>query len=708
MMTQDARPAEELLLPRLREDLRIQEGIRDIDGHRTWTMFDPLRNRYFQLTERDFNLISCWYLVKSPAVISAMAERHFPIDLEDINEFLQFLVRAELVEASEGIRKRLFNLDVMREQGLWQALLHAYLSFRIPLVHPDKLLNWLYPRIRFVFSYAFLRISLLVGLVGMFLIARQWDTFSASFSWFFNPGNMLVFFACLAMVKVIHEFGHGLMCRHFGLRVPTMGVAFLVMWPVLYTDASDAWRLQSKRQRALISFAGVMTETVLVCYAMFAWVFVPDGIVRGMLFSIITTVWVTSIAVNLNPVMRFDGYYFFSDILNIPNLQDRSFALAKWKLRNWLFDAGLQAPEPVSPGVLKIMLGYAYFVWIYRFFLFLGIAVLVYHYFFKALGIFLFGVEMWWFIMRPIFNEASQWGGLWRMMAGRRKKVFSWGAVALLVIFCFPWRSDLRLPAQIMDADMMRMFPARDAMVESVHVRDGQHVASGQLLMTMQAPELDYLVHQSEQDILVLESALARYSSAGHADERLVMEQDLLRAKSQHSALLQEREKLQVRAPFAGWVRDMDASLRSGRWVGHDSRLMTLVGGKRSRAQAWVQEGDLSSLPEKASAIFYSERPVGLGRVKLTLASVEKAASVSLDSPYQASVYGGDLPVRPDRDGRLVPEIALYRLELVAVDQDIQPGQVTRGWVTLEGNRRTLIGRLMRLVVGTIVRESGF
>lgn len=708
-MNAAAAPADEdLLLPPLREDLRIQEGIRDIDGHRTWTLFDPVRNRYFQLTERDFHLIACWHLRTLSQIARAMAERHFPVDREYVNDFVRFLVGAELVMAANAaVRNRLAQVSMRRTHSAWQRLLHAYLSFRIPLLHPDRLLNWLYPRLRFVFSYAFLRLSLLAGLVGAVLIARQWDTFVASFSWLFNAQNMLVFLACLAAVKIIHEFGHALMCRHFGLRVPTMGVAFLVMWPVLYTDASDAWRLQSRRQRALISFAGVLTETLLVCYAMLAWVFVPDGLLRSMLFSVITTVWVTSLVVNLNPVMRFDGYYFFSDLLNIPNLQDRSFALARWRLRQWLFGVEAPAPEALRPEVRRFMIGFAFVVWIYRFFLFLGVALLVYHFFFKALGIFLFGVEIWWFIMRPILSETSQWGGFWHVMADRRKQRFRWLALAVVLVLIFPWRTDLRLPAQLMDAEVLRLFPVREARVEAVLVGDGERVTAGQPLLRLHSPELEHQLRLAQLEVQALESMASRHgAAAGYAEERLVLEQDLARARSQLQALQDERERLQLRAPFAGVVRDLEPTLRPGRWVSRDMRLLSLAGGRRARVVAWVEEDELAALPDKAVGRFYPERG-GLGAVAVTLRSVERAPLPALDSPYQASIYGGQLPIRQDHNGRLVPEVTLYRVELVP-EQALATPQVRRGWVNVEGRRRTLLGRLTRLVAGTLLRESGF
>lgn len=707
------RPAEERPFHALREDLQIHEGMRDLDGHRTWTLLDPLRNRYFQLTERDFNLVSCWALGNVADVCRWMTENSLPVRAEDVEEFQEFLMRSELLVATEGLRRRLFQLSTMREMSPWKRALHTYLSLRLPLLHPDALLDSLYPRLRFLFSPVFLRLTALVGLVGFCLILRQWESFAATLSWFFNPENLLVFFATLVGVKVLHEFGHALMCKHFGLRVPTMGVAFLVMWPVLYTDASDAWRLTSRRQRALISAGGVITESLLVCYAMLAWVFLPDGVLRSVLFSVITTVWVSSLLVNFNPVMKFDGYYFASDLLNIPNLQDRSFAFGRWKLREWLFGSKLSAPEAVRPDIQRFLIGFAFFVWVYRFFMFLGIALLVYHFFFKALGIFLFAVELWWFILRPILAETSQWRGMWSGMTLGRRRWYLGAAALGAIVLVFPWRPDLRLPAEASDAEILRVFPVRDGYIESVLVKDGQSVAAGQLLAVMKSPELENQLGQARREVAAIENALDRFSSDGFSDDMRVRSQDLVRARSQLQALTQEHERMQMRAAFAGVVRDIDVALfPAGRWMSRDSRLLTLVGGRRPKVVAWVGEGDLAAVPDATEGRFYPERPIAPVAREFRLVSIEKAAMTSLASPYQASVYGGQLAVRPDQEGRLLPEVALFKLEFEAIGDD-EAGKevapvVARGWISVEGRRRTLLGRMARAVAGTLLRESGF
>jgi len=148
----------------------------------------------------------------------------------------------------------------------------------------------------------------------------------------------------LFFVKMLHELGHAYTARHYGLRVPTMGLAFLIFWPMFYTDNSDAWKLRKRTSRMAIAGAGTLVELGLAVPATFLWSFLPDGPLRSACFLIAATTWISSLLINLNPFLRFDGYYLLSDFLNVPNLQARAFALGKWHLRRFL--AGIESPCP--------------------------------------------------------------------------------------------------------------------------------------------------------------------------------------------------------------------------------------------------------------------------------------------------------------------------------------------------------------------------
>ena len=139
--------------------------------------------------------------------------------------------------------------------------------------------------------------------------------------------------------------------------------------------------------------AGILVELAIAAWATLAWTLLPDGPLRGSMLLVATTTWVSTLLVNASPFMRFDGYFLLSDMIGVPNLHERSFALAKQLLRKALF--GYEDPDP-EPGLgqktKRAMMIFAVATWTYRLVLFLGIAVVVYNLFFKHLGIFRFAV----------------------------------------------------------------------------------------------------------------------------------------------------------------------------------------------------------------------------------------------------------------------------------------------------------------------------
>lgn len=699
-------------LPPLRDDLRIWPGGRDYTGMPVWIVHDPVRHRFFQLGEREFFLLSAWE-DSTPADIIVEADFEVPITAEEIKEFIDFLLQAELLRASTpGISDRLRAIGKAREMVWWKQLVHKYLFFRIPLIKPDRLLSFLHRRGSLLFSNVFLAVTILFGVVGAYLTLRQWGTFLSGFSDLFTANGSIVFVATLVVIKVMHELGHGLMARHFGLRVPSMGVAFMVMWPILYTDASDAWRLTSRKRKALVSSAGIITESLIMCYALFLWAVLPEGLARSVAFSAVTTVWVGSLLVNLNPVMKFDGYYLLSDLLNMPNLQDRSFVLAKWRLRSWVLGVVESCPEEdVGDGLSRFMIGYAFFVWLYRLVLFLGIALLVYHFFFKALGIVLFLIEIWWFIVGPIWREVSRWPA--RRVPVKYRRFWGGALAVVLFVLLFPFRPNLQLPAILMDADLARVYLRRDAIVEQVHVMEGQKVVEGQLLMSLSSPELEYQLASARLDVLRIENAIIRRSSDSSLYEsRLVLESELERAQTTLSALEQQKGELDVRAASSGRIVDLKPSLRVGMVMGREMHLFSLAQRRHVKALAWANEQQAEFLTTGQQALFYPEEQSIRAYWHLNLSGIDRAPVKQLDPPYQASQFGGEVATLQGEGGGLVPVSGVYKVnfseEVGKVEAGMIPDRVLRGSIVVHGKRQPYLIRFFYWSAGIFIRESGF
>ena len=406
-------------LPPLREDIRLLPGPVARDGAPTWTLYDPAMHRYLQIGRREFEILVRWGL-GTPALIaeSVSGSTTLPVTEADVLEVLRFAQRGRLVQASGPLAAKALAAEAAALRlSPWMWLLKNYLFVRVRLINPDRLLGLGVRALGFVFTPGFVSVLAGLALLGLYLIGRQWENYTHSFMHLFSLEGAAEVAVALAFAKAVHEIGHGMMAKYLGCRVPGMGVALLVLWPMLWTDVTDAWRLTKRHERLLIDAAGVMAELALAVVAALAWSILPDGPSRSAAFLLSGSTWLITLAVNASPLMRFDGYFFLSDWLEEPNLQERSFALARWWLREVLFGLGDPAPEEMRVGRRRLMIVYAVACWLYRLGLFLGIAVLVYHLAFKLLGLFLMAVEVGWFVVRPILTELAVWAR--RVRGGR-------------------------------------------------------------------------------------------------------------------------------------------------------------------------------------------------------------------------------------------------------------------------------------------------
>ena len=458
-------PKQDVVLPPLREDLRLIAGASAADGSPTWVIVDPVRGKYFQIGWAAYQILSRWSGRSAQAILSQIhADTTCRATTQDIDDLLRFLYGNHLMRDPPQGGYRAYAEQAEAARPAWVIwLVHHYLFFQIPLVRPDRFLRATLPFVDWLFSRAVAWAIGGIGLIGLYLVSRQWDTFTATVLHFFTPRGLALYVLCLAIVKVFHELGHAYTATRYGCRVPTMGIAMVVMVPMLYSDTSDAWKLTSRRQRAAIGAAGMVVECALAALAIFAWNFLDDGVARSLVFIVATTSLMVGAAINLSPLMRFDGYYVLSDWLGIPNLQDRAFAFGRWQLRRLLFGLDMPMPEPVTAAQRRFLVCFAWGVWAYRFMLFLGIALMVYHYFFKLLGLILFAIEIGWFIVLPMVGELKIWWTLRGEIRRRAGVALRRGAGLCHAVLFVPWSDRISLPAVLESTPHATIYaPARE------------------------------------------------------------------------------------------------------------------------------------------------------------------------------------------------------------------------------------------------------
>ncbi|MGW8392720.1 HlyD family efflux transporter periplasmic adaptor subunit [Pseudoduganella sp. HUAS MS19] len=698
-----------LRLPPLRQELSIAVGPRLADGQPSWTLHDPVRNLFFQLDWPSFEMLSRWGL-QEPQALLEQINRDTTLQLEagDLERLLTFLGNQQLLQPARGAAT---ELAAMRDhqRGSWHEwLLHNYLFFRIPLVKPDRWLDNITPQLAFLFSPLFRWLTLAAGLFGLAGAYREWDRFTATLLDTLSWQGALLYGCAVTFAKVCHELGHALTAKRYGCRVPTMGVAFLVMWPVAYTDTNEVWKLPRRGQRLAVAGAGIVTELTIAAWATLAWVWLPDGAPKQVAFLLSTTTWISTLAINASPFMRFDGYFLLSDYLGIPNLHHRAFALARWDLRERLFALGEPVPETFSPRLQRGLILFAWLVWIYRLVVFFGIAVLVYHFFIKAVGILLFLVEISWFVALPVWRELQAWRTRWRVLRHSRRARRSAVIFGLMAaLFLIPWPNRVQTSGLLQPSQRLALYAPRNAAIEALPVKNGEQVMAGMPLLRLSTPELALreVETSARQDTLSWQSAAAGLDSASRKDWQILHDQ-LVYANAESATVSADLQRYRPVAPNAGVLVDIDPDLRPGDWLKGQEYLGSLVAPGRWQVVTYVDEESVRRIAKGDRALFIAEGMSG-PIVQLSVSSIDRDASRTLGEPELAALFGGDVLVR-EKNGALYPEQAVYRV-LLDADAKLPPTSPEwRGHVAIAGQWETPALRFLRTAASVAWREAGF
>lgn len=696
-----------MALPALREELDLFAGPQQANGHPSWVLQDPVRQQFFRIDWLTFEILSRWSLNDPAAIIHAI-ERDTPLDVDasDLEKTIRFLSDQQLLrpEGFDAIGK-MAERKRAGQSSWWQWLIHHYLFFRVPLVRPDRWLERWLPVANLFFSRRFLALTGGALLLGLYQVSRQWDHFSA-FLWdTLSLEGLASYGVALFLVKLLHELGHAFAVKRNGGRVPTMGVAFLVMCPMAYTDTNEAWRLSDRWQRLQVSAAGIVTEGIIAAWATLAWAFLPDGALRSSMFFLAAISWGISLLLNASPFMRFDGYFILCDALDMPNLHQRSFALARWRMREWLFALKEKPPEIFSSLQHKAMLAMAFTTWVYRLVLFLGIAFMVYHMFTKLLGTLLFCIEIYWFIWFPVRAEHKAW---WErkqaIQASRRSRWSALLTLLALLLMAVPLPTPLAVTALLKPGQVWPIHSPGPAFVEAMHVQDGQDVAAGQALVTLQAPDIQLQLQTSQARWQSTHWKSATASVPDANGNPLALSQSQLSAA--HADLHRASEQAALykpTAPFAGRFTLSDPDMARGQWLDKREKIGVLIGPGPWRIETWLDEAQVRRIHLGMQAHFLTP---GMGQPVLAhVVQIDADSSRTLEDGQLTAAHGGHLVVR-EQSGQWWPEQAVYKVTLQS--ENITPSALTsvqRGSLSILAEPQSLAASYARHALSVLIRE---
>ncbi|BBH45645.1 HlyD family efflux transporter periplasmic adaptor subunit [Pseudomonas sp. KU43P] len=691
----------DLPLPPLREDLRLCEAADNPEGEPAWMIHDTVVNRFYRIGWLEFECLLRWG--QTPRQVSEQVSRDSALkpDVEQVLALRAFLEQHHLLRPGPEQLARLQATSEARTWSSWRWWLHHYLFFRIPLLRPQAALQHLAKALGWLFHPLTGVLVVTLTLVGLVLVMQQWDSFTHAVVESFSTEGLFSFALALVVAKTLHELGHALVATRLGLRVGHMGVAFLVLWPMLYTDTGESWKLKRAHQRLAIASAGIVTELSLAGLATLGWALCDDGALRNALLYLATTSWVLSLALNASPFMRFDGYFILSDLLDFPNLHERASAMARVALRRNLLGLNEAWPEPFPVGQRRLLVAFAFATWLYRLVLFLGIAVAVYLFFFKLLGIVLFMVELAWFIALPVKRELSHWWQQRASIPGQRKRLFYLGLGLLAVALAVPWHNQVDAVGVARAEHQLRVYTPYPARLKSLH-GSGQ-VKAGEVLAVLDEPDLDSRLRSSEASARSYQARLSGLLAdpAGLAEDAATQQRLSVQNEEARSAR-REIARLNLQAPFAGNWLDVDRDLQPGQWLNRQEPLGILIDPSHWQVDAYVAQDQVHHLAVGNPVKFYPEGQATALHGKVLAIGSTRAGQLA--HRMLSSHFGGPVPTSGQS---LTPNVALFQV-LIALDDPLASVRETRGKLQIEGERRSVLGELGKWLLGVGLRESGF
>jgi len=310
------------------------------------------------------------------------------------------------------------------------------LAIRIPLWDPDRFLERTWPLLRPLTGIFGGLVYLLVVVLGGLSAAAHWQELTADVSdRLLAAHNLVLLWLCFPVVKLLHELGHAYATKAGGGEVHDIGVLFLVFTPIPYVDATAATGFRSSWRRTLVGAAGMLTELFIASLAMLFWAAAEPGLARAIAFDVMFIAGVSTVVFNGNPLLRFDGYYILSDLIEIPNLAQRGMQYWRSLIESRLFRIKPLDPPVLSPGERAWFLVYTPAAFVYRIFVLIAIVTYVASvWFFIGVLLAIWGAVA--MVVMPLLRAAGYVLSLPRQGRARQRALtVTFASLALIMLF---------------------------------------------------------------------------------------------------------------------------------------------------------------------------------------------------------------------------------------------------------------------------------
>ena len=692
----------------LRADLLISPQL--FYGQLCFVIKDPVTLRYFRLQPVEHFLIKQFDGKRTARDLLGILQQQFPetqLTVQDVLRFVGMLHEAHLLVGeglghAEWLTKR--RAAAKRKRVL--ELAQNFLFFKVPVFHPDRLLKAMDDTIgKMIFHPATGVASILLVLLALWNVLMNTDRLANLPYNLLSVQNLFILYCVFIVTKIFHEFGHGLGAKHFGGEVSNMGVMLFIVTPSFYCDTSDAWMIPSRAARLWINAGGIVVELVIAALATFVWLYTPtDGLLNQISLNVMISCSVATLFFNANPLLRYDGYYFLADLLEIPNLMTKGRQLVGCYLQKYML--GMKPEMPPDQKRATWLVSYALASAVYRWFVMFGIITLLCYFFDQyglgPIGIFLAVLYVALTVLWPL-GKTMQF--LWKQRWDIRKRLTYMGGAAmagvavLLLIAVMPWRFSIREPLVVLSQQDEPVFVSTPGYVESVQHDTGELVHAGTPILTLRDPSLQSLLDQAVSQ-RQQESIRARNAADKNQPGAIDAANKAIAAYDEQIGLIKQRIRdLTLRAPVDG-VIVQDTSLRRivGNYVPAGLKICRVI--RTDELEARI------SLPQQQAAMVKPGMPVRIrlwsNPSKAVYANVTRVSSTVSDEllhPALASTSKGDVDVKAGANGdvRSTNRRSMVVIELPQDTGFLADGMTGRG--EIEVRRTTVVGRIWRALL---------
>lgn len=622
-------------------------------GRDWYVLRDAYNQKFYRITPQAYAFVSRLSPQRTVEQVWQSCLRDQPDEAPGQEEAMQVLSQLHqanlLFHDTPADSQTIFTRHREHRRRELQGKLLSFLSIRIPLWDPNRWLDGQRGLARALVSWPFALLLALVALAGAAVAVAEAPRLWSQTEGLFAIDNLLWLYACMALMKALHEYGHALVVKRFGGEVHNVGIMLLLLVPLPYVDATGSWSFRDRHARGLVGAAGIIVELVLAALGAMVWAGTGPGVVNSLAFNVMVIGSVSSLLFNGNPLLRFDAYYVLSDLVDIPNLYQRAGQQWKYLANRWLLGT-VHAESPARDRREWAWLtGYGAASFVYRTLVFVSILLLLADHWFGVAVVFA-GVMLFIGVLRP----GWQWWAHLRSPAllrnrGRALAVsVALVAVPLLLATLVPLPDAMRAPGVVEARQLTRVAAGSAGRLDALLVRHGESVRAGQLLLRLSNPELDLEV-QAASAALQEAEALRSLALERAPAEVVVHEQRVAAVREQLAQLRARQAALQVRAAHDGtWVAE-GLHERLHNWVARGQALGELSAPGGLRFSAVVSQEQAESLfghtLQDAELRLRGQADAAIRPASLVLVPHQSRKLVSPALGWQG---GGPVAVQPD------------------------------------------------------------